>query len=92
MSEHGNGNVKRFDGEDPDKYPSWKRWVRAHLKAKKVDDECRGATVYTLLDGVAAKACEDIPEEDLDMPGEEDLIFAILDERYSEKQAHDKVA
>ena len=62
MSEHGNGNVKRFGGEDPDKYPGWKRWVRAHLKAKKVEEGCRGATVYTFLDGIAAKACEDIPE------------------------------
>ena len=78
MSKHGSGSVKRFDGEDPDKYPGWKRWVRAHLKAKKVEEGCRGATVFTVLDGGAAKAWEDIPEDDLDEPGGEDLIFAIL--------------
>ena len=56
--------------------------MRAHLKAKKVEEDCRGATVFTFFDGVATTACEHIPEDDLDQPGGEDLIFAILDERY----------
>eukprot|EP00974_Lingulodinium_polyedra_P093153 9023727-Lingulodinium_polyedra.AAC.1 len=44
------------------------------------------------LDGAALVACENIEQVELEAPGGEELIFAILDARYPESAPHDKVA
>ena len=73
---------KRFDGSNAEEYMPWKRWLRNHLKAKKVDEDVRGPTVICQLDGAALVACENIEQEELEAPGGEELVFVILDERY----------
>ena len=91
------GHVRRFDGEGedaPNRYYKWKKWARAYLKTQKArgtTDEALGSILFCLLDGTAENALEGLDIDDLDVPGGEDLIFDILDMRFPEPEAQDKI-
>ncbi|CAK0831690.1 unnamed protein product, partial [Prorocentrum cordatum] len=71
-------------------YKLWK-WARAWLRSSSVNDDAKGSTILTLLDGDALKMCEDIGDGMLEQPGGEDLIPQTLDDRYLDKPAPEKV-
>ena len=56
-------NQKRFTGEGPTAsgdYRRFKKWVQSHIFYKKVDSEAQGPFLYTLLDGEALAAVDDV--------------------------------
>jgi hypothetical protein len=91
------GKEKRFSGEgqNPCKdYQRWKRWARAHLRvqrAKNVDPEAFGSILYCLLDATALKAFDRQDPDAWEVEGGEAVIFSILDGRFPEDEAHDKI-
>ena len=95
--ENGHSNIKRFSGDvdQPAKeYLRWKRWSRAFLvvqKAKGTPEEAYGSLLYTLLDGSALRAFDEVNMDDLEQAGGEQGIYSVLDGRFPEDEAHDKV-
>ena len=89
--------VRRFAGTGPDaskEYRSWRKWARAYAtvqKARGVPGAARGPLLFTLLDDVAARAVETIDVDDLEVEGGENLNFDVLDERFPDLAAHDRL-
>ena len=61
------------------------------MRARKIDAESRGSEVMTYLRGDAEKMVKHITEYELEQPGGDELIFAILDERYPEESANSRL-
>ena len=91
MADSDKGAVRRFSGEKPEEYRPWKKWARAWLNSKDVKEDARGSALLTLLSGAAFKAVQDVDDDQIEQPGGEDVIFAILDDRYPELPASDKL-
>ena len=89
--------IKRFSGDGDDgsskAYRRWRRWSRAYLtvqKAKGTPAEAFGSVLYTLLDGTALRAFDQVDMARLEEHGGEEVIYEILDQRYPEEEAHDR--
>eukprot|EP00959_Pyramimonas_sp_CCMP1952_P452127 9466021-Pyramimonas_sp.AAC.1 len=99
MTDHGGGaaSVKRFSGDGNDgaaAYKVWKRWARAAIvvqKARGTPAEALGPWLYTLLDGQAALAVENVDLADINVDNGEEVVFDRLDERFPEKVAADRL-
>ena len=91
MADSDNAAVRRFSGEKPEEYRSWRKWARAWLKSKNVKEDARGSALLTLLSGAAFKAVQDVDDDQIEQHGGEDVIFAILDDRHPELPASDKL-
>eukprot|EP00913_Durusdinium_trenchii_P028931 g27126.t1 len=91
------GLTKRFDGDgsNPAKdYERWRRWCRAHLtvqKAKGVGPEAHGSLVFSLLDGTALRALDQVSMDRVEEIGGEEVIFQILDDRFPAEATHDRL-
>lgn len=89
--------VRRFNGEGQDpqrEWKRWKRWARAYLtvqKARGVDESALGAMLFTLLDGAALRSFDSISMDEIEQVGGQDIIYQILDERFPEEAAHDRL-
>ena len=56
-------NQKRFTGEGPtasEDHRRFKKWVQSHIFYKKVESEAQGPFLYTLLDGEALAAVDEL--------------------------------
>jgi hypothetical protein len=100
MTENGqgfSGAVKRFSGKGVDAaedYRRWRRWSRAYLvtqRARGLTPESVGSLLYTLLDDIALKSVDGIDFDNLEETGGEHLLYDLLDERFPEQEAHDKI-
>ena len=91
------GLTKRFDGDgsNPAKdYERWRRSCRAYLtvqKAKGVGPEAHGSLVFSLLDGTALRALDQVPMDRVEEIGGEEVIFQILDDRFPAETTHDRL-
>ncbi|CAK9010135.1 unnamed protein product, partial [Durusdinium trenchii] len=91
------GLTKRFDGDgsNPAKdYERWRRWCRAYLtvqRAKGVGPEAHGSLVFSLLDGTALRALDQVPMDRVEEIGGEEVIFQILDDRFPAEATHDRL-
>ena len=68
----------------------WKRWAKAAIvvqKAKNTPAEALGPWLYTLLDGQAALAVENVDVGKINIESDEEVVFARLDERFPDKVA-----
>ena len=91
--------IKRFSGDGDDDGSSkahrrWRRWSRAYLtvqKAKGTPAEAFGSVLYTLLDGTALRAFDQVDMARLEEHGGEEVTYEILDQRYPEEEAHDRI-
>ena len=97
MESNRESAIKRFSGDvdDPHKeWRRWKRWARAHLvvqRARGVPEEALGSLLFTLLDGSALRAFDSTNMDLLEQAGGQDIIFDVLDDRYPEEAAHDRL-
>ena len=75
-------------------YKSWKKWAKARLiveRGRNQKEETYGPLLYTLSDGVAADALEHVELDELAVAGGEEKLFEVLDERFPEREAADRV-
>eukprot|EP00435_Cladocopium_sp_Y103_P031858 s655_g8.t1 len=90
------GAVRSFSGENEDgrEYKRWKVWVTNKLLTldTKVPAKARGAYVYTLLSGKALECVEHLDPSDYQVENGEDKLFALLDERFPQKEASDEMS
>ena len=92
-----NSAVRRFSGNGgsaSQEYKVWKKWARAWMvgqTARGVPQEALGPLLFTLLDGVAVTALEDIDVEELNQVGGDTVILSRLDERFPEPDMQDKL-
>ena len=90
-------SVKRFSGKGADAaedYRRWRRWSRAYLvtqRARGLTPESVGSLLYTLLDDIALKSVDGIDFDRMEETGGEHLLYDLLDERFPEQEAHDKI-
>ncbi|CAK0790522.1 unnamed protein product [Prorocentrum cordatum] len=88
---------RRFSGEGAaavQDYKAWKKWARARLlveKGRGGKSETFGPMLYTLLEGTAVDALEHVELDELAVDGGEEALFAVLDARYPEREAADRV-
>lgn len=93
----GGQSQRRFsgDGENPTKeWKRWKRWSKAFLavqKAKGMPAEAFGPLLFTLLDGTAVRSFDQVGLEKLETAGGQDIIYEVLDNRFPEEEAHDRI-
>lgn len=90
MSELG-ASLRYFSGEDCNyrEYRRWKQWCKNKMRVtEKLSAEARGSFVWTLLQGRALEVVEHLKEEEY---GGEDVIFALLDRRWPEKDRTDEI-
>ena len=92
MADNGGGfNTKRFRGDGNDgaaAYKVWKRWAKAAIAVQKVKNtpaEAVGPWLYTLLDGQAALAVENVDISEINVESGEEVAFAKLDELFPDK-------
>ena len=63
------------------------------MASKKEDDKkTRGPLLYTLLDGYALEAVEDVAMADLVKEDGEELIWAALDKRFPQRERSDEMS
>ena len=92
MAEDRGLSFKSFSGEDDDAGKKWKAWAMARmLTVKDLTKEQRGPWLFTLLDGRALEACEHFTLEDLHKTGGDEVLWAILADRFPEKEAFDQI-
>ena len=66
-------------------YQSWKKWARARLvveRERNQKEDTYGPLLYTLLDGVATDALEDVELDELAVAGGEEKRFDVLGELF----------
>ena len=92
----GDGPPKMFtgDNEDGKEYKRWKTWVKNKLLTleAKVPAKAHGAYIYTLLGGRALECVEHLEPEDYQVEGGAAKLFALLDERFPQKEASDEMS
>ncbi|CAK0911130.1 unnamed protein product, partial [Prorocentrum cordatum] len=97
MADNGGFNTKRFSGDGNDgaaAYKVWKRWAKAAVvvqTARNTPAEALGPWLYTLLDGQAALAVENVDLSEINVESGEEVVFARLDERFPDKVAADRL-
>jgi hypothetical protein len=101
MAEAGGGGTagawKRFSGKGNNAgadYKTWRRWVTAKIAVevrRGLPKEAVGPMVYTLLDDEAERAVEHIDIHDLEAEDGEQMLFTVLDERFPDKEASDRI-
>ena len=89
------GGLRQFSGEDEDsrEYKRWKVWVTNKLLTlgDKCPAEARGAYVYTLLSGKALECVEHCDPALYRKKNGEDVLFALLDKRFPQKDDADEM-
>ena len=94
QSADSGGSVKVFTGDDEDakEYKRWKVWITNKLLTlDKLPAKAKGAYLYTLLGGKALEAVEHVDASLYQKEGGEDILFALLDKRFPQKEAVDEL-
>ena len=94
-SSDGYGGQRRFSGDslDPKEYRRWRLWALAKMAATKdLQATQRGPFVFCLLDGLALETTEHLTLDKLREENGDKHIWALLDERFPDKLAHDHMA
>ena len=87
-------SLKYFSGDDADykEYRRWKTWVVNKMRVMdKLPAAARGSFVWTLLQGRALECVEHLQVDDYHKEGGDDVIFALLDQRWPEKDRADEM-
>ena len=95
MSEPSHGGLRYFTGDDTvdwREYRRWKMWcMNKFLVMDKLPKEARGSFVWTLLQGKALEIVEHLKESEYQKEGGEKVIFALLDQRWPERERSDEM-
>ena len=81
-------NQKRFSGEGPtasEDYRRFKKWVQSHIFYKKVESEAQGPFLYTLLDGEARAAVDELDFSLYAVKDGINILWLALDSRFPQK-------
>ena len=87
-------NQKRFTSEGPtasEDYRRFKKWVQSHIFYKKVDSEAQGPFLYTLLDGEALAAVDELEFSSYAVNDGIDILCHALDSRFPQKAPIDSM-
>ena len=87
-------NQKRFTGEGPtasEDYRRFKKWVQSHIFYKKVDSEAQGPFLYTLLDGEALAAVDELEFSSYAAKDGIDILWRALDSHFPQKAPIDSM-
>ena len=86
---------KRFSGEDDDagkQLRKFKAWAQAKMATMKDFQATQhGPWIYTLLDGKALESVEHVTLEELQKEGGAAMVWALLQERFPEKESEDQM-
>ena len=87
--------LKRFSGDDDDPGKAlkrWKLWCTAKMMTMKdLKPHQKGPWVFTLLDGKAWEAVENMTLEDIGVDGGDQKIWQVLESRFPEKEPYDQM-
>ena len=87
-------NQKRFTGEGPaasEDYRRFKKWVQSHIFYKKVESEAQGPFLYTLLDGEALAAVDELDFSLYAVKDGINILWLALDSRFPQKALIDSM-
>ena len=87
-------NQKRFTGEGPtasEDYRRFKKWVQSHIFYKKVESETQGPFLYTLLDGEALAAVDELDFSSYAVKDGINILWHALDSRFPQKALIDSM-
>ena len=87
-------NQKRFTGEGPtasEDYRRFKKWVQSHIFYKKVESEAQGPFLYTLLDGEALAAVDELDFSLYAVKDGINILWRALDNRFPQKALIDSM-
>ena len=91
----GSGSLKYFSGDgdtDHKEYQRWKTWTRNKmLVMDKLPKSARGSFVWTLLHGRALEVVEHLKPEEYQKDGGEEVLFALLDQRWPIKDKAEEI-
>ena len=91
----GSGSLKYFSGDgdtDHKEYQRWKTWTRNKmLVMDKLPKSARGSFVWTLLHGRALEVAEHLKPEEYQKDGGEEVLFALLDQRWPIKDKAEEI-
>lgn len=91
----GNGQFKRFSGENLDgkELKKWKLWAQAKMASTRdLSKAQKGPWVFTLLDGLALETVEHLTLAQLMEDDGDSHIWQALEERFPDKLKHDHLA
>ncbi|OLP92915.1 Copia protein [Symbiodinium microadriaticum] len=96
MSDGGGSNsLKYFSGDgdtDHKEYQRWKTWtMNKMLVMDKLPKAARGSFVWTLLQGRALEVVEHLKPEEYQKEGGENVLFALLDQRWPVKDKAEEI-
>eukprot|EP00435_Cladocopium_sp_Y103_P061236 s2072_g22.t2 len=88
-------SLRYFSGGDDIDYREYRRWRQWAVNRMNVMDKlpvkARGSFVWTLLQGRALEIVEHLKEEEYQCEGGDQVIFALLDQRWPQKDRSDEM-
>ena len=72
-------------------YRRFKKWVQCHIFYKKVDSEAQGPFLYTLIDGEALAAVDELEFSSYAVNDGIDTLWHALDSRFPQKAPIDSM-